>query len=39
MTLCCAVLAEDQCKEEHAVSLLRVEVIGFNPEDGGSMFL
>jgi hypothetical protein len=34
----CAVVCENQCSEE-TVSEFRVEVIGFIPEVGGSMFL
>lgn len=34
----CTVVGEDQCLEE-TVSEFRVEVIGFIPEVGGSMFL
>jgi hypothetical protein len=37
--LCCTVVGEDQCWEEHTVSEFSVEVIGLILEVGGNMSL
>jgi hypothetical protein len=39
MMLCCTVVGEDQCWEEHTVSDFRVELVWLIPEVRGSMFL